>query len=84
MLYSFLKIGDQVFLHCQLGLADHSAPGALDEPMIAFFGASHSSRPCVGGRLWHASQQGLRQSVKVSEKRLLCPRNAEHILSHLA
>jgi len=69
--------------HCELGFADHSAPGTLDEPVVAFFSARHSLRSSIGGRVWHARQQGLCQRVDVSEQCLLSPRNSEDILSHL-
>jgi len=77
-----IEIGNEVF-HCQLGFTDHSAPRALDEPLITFFGARYGLRSRVGGRFRHAGKQSLRQSIDVGEQSLLCPRNAKHILSHL-
>jgi hypothetical protein len=70
-------------LYCKSRFADHCAPRALDEPEIAFFGARYGLRSRDSGWLRHAGQQGLRQSVKVGEQRLLSPRNAEYVLSHL-
>jgi hypothetical protein len=43
-----LKIADEVF-HCQLGFADHGAPGALNQPFVALFDACDGSRPRVVG-----------------------------------
>src|ERR1700733_5074595 len=77
-----LKIGNEVF-HCQFGFAHHRAPGALDKPVMAFFGACDSLRSRIRGRLWHAGEQGLRETVEVREQRLLRARYAEYILSHL-
>ena len=61
-----LEIADEVF-HCQLGFADHGAPGALDKPEMALFGTCHGSRSRVGGRLWHAGQESLRQSLQIGD-----------------
>jgi hypothetical protein len=82
VLVSRLEVADEV-LHCQLGFADHGAPGALNQPFVTLFGACDSSRLRVGRRLWHAGQQGLCQGIELSEQRLLRPPKAEHILCHL-